>query len=125
MRTPRKPKVKREPVIEGSIAYLPLSGPHRQHRRSGEPDPRHPVTMIDVEDLPLVQHLQWFSLYVWPKGDIDIGRLTKVPYAATSEGVMTTYLHAMLIKPDDDMRVVHINGDTLDNRRVNLSLVPR
>jgi hypothetical protein len=44
-------------------------------------------------------------------------------YASTVINGETVYLEDLLMEPNEDEIVIHLNGDTLDNRRANLKVV--
>lgn len=69
-------------------------------------------TIIDVEDIPLVNDRCWCALVSRTK----TGK-TSPPYAMSSTG---TLLHRRLLGAEKGDIVDHANGDTLDNRRANL-----
>jgi hypothetical protein len=92
----------RQPTIIGKVSLLPLT--------------KNKFTLVDTEDLPLLCKNTWFAI-------------SKPAYAACCYRVnkknKTFYLHRVLLNAPDNLEVDHINGDTLDNRKVNLRVVPR
>lgn len=48
------------------------------------------------------------------------GIRNNTPYATATVNKKTVFLHRLIMNPPKGMVVDHINGDTLDNRRVNL-----
>ena len=71
------------------------------------------VAIIDDEDFERVSRYKWVSL-----------KNKRTVYASRSSdlkgGKKTMYMHRFIMNPPSDMQVDHINGDGLDNRRVNL-----
>lgn len=61
-------------------------------------------TLIDLDDVDKVRSYKW---------GINKG------YAQSSKGIL---LHRLIMAPDDDMVVDHINHDRLDNRKENLRI---
>jgi hypothetical protein len=47
------------------------------------------------------------------------------PHAVTEIDGKLVYMEDLIMKPKDDEMVIHLNGDTLDNRRVNLRIVKK
>jgi AP2 domain/HNH endonuclease len=73
--------------------------------------------VVDAEDYPRLAAHRWhFGNARW--------RLVKRE-EPVSGGYVRRYLHREVLglAPDDQRRVDHINGDTLDNRRANLRIV--
>jgi hypothetical protein len=46
-------------------------------------------------------------------------------YASTTIDGKTVYLEDLLMQPKEDEIVIHLNGDTLDNRKANLKVVKK
>lgn len=67
----------------------------------------HHTAVVDISDVPLVQKYRWHLL---PGHN---GKL----YAYTRFGI---YMHRIIAQTPAGMETDHINGDGLDNRRVNL-----
>lgn len=94
-------KVRRPIRIEGQTAYVPL--------------PCGREVVVDVCDAPLVSGNNWRSL--------TRGRTT---YAISNaprckgQGRHSIYMHRIIMCPPNGMGVDHINGNGLDNRRINL-----
>lgn len=78
------------------------------------------VTLIDPEDVDVARKLTWHA---------DASR--KTHYAASfsernsNEKCLKAHLHRLLMGCPDGLVVDHINGDGLDNRRVNLRICTR
>lgn len=70
------------------------------------------VALVDAEDYGRLLHYKWFAQW------------TRDRYlAATRIGERTAvYMSVVIMRPPRGMRVDHINGNTLDNRRCNLRL---
>lgn len=73
------------------------------------------VALIDESDLSVVEQ------YTWHATDHK-----HISYAACSRNRKTSgkclYMHRLLMNPEPDQHVDHINGNGLDNRRSNLRL---
>lgn len=81
--------------------------------------------LVDDQDYELIKEYSWYVLRM-PRDD----HLQKYVRAVTSyykEGKIThareVYLHRFIMQPPKGMVVDHINGNGLDNRRVNLRVV--
>ena len=46
-------------------------------------------------------------------------------YSSTTIDGKTVYLEDLLMQPKEDEIVIHLNGDTLDNRKANLKVVKK
>lgn len=94
----------REIRIEGAVAYLPLT--------------KGCVAVIDAEDLPLVEGRNWHAMVQ-----------SRTSYAVRRERhggkLRALLLHRVIMGASDHVEVDHVNGDGLDNRRVNLRLADR
>ena len=67
------------------------------------------VALIDDEDYEMVSKLKWYAM-----------KTSNKFYVASSNN---KYLHRFIMNvTDSNIKVDHINGDTLDNRRSNLRL---
>ncbi|MFA5567999.1 MAG: HNH endonuclease [Trueperaceae bacterium] len=75
------------------------------------------VALIDNQDFDLVRAIRWFAIptrmktpkwYAW--GYVGRG----------AHGRRRVSMHRLILQPNDGLEVDHINGDSLDNRRVNL-----
>jgi hypothetical protein len=69
------------------------------------------VALADLDDEDLVRAHRWQA---------HREALTGPWYARTSIDGRFVYMHELLVKPAPGMRVHHVNGDGLDNRRSNL-----
>jgi hypothetical protein len=96
----------REVSVDGQVAHVALTlGYH---------------AIIDAEDAQVVGKFNWRAL-VKKRKDGGI----RCVYAVSScrdENAKgkTIYLHRIIVCPNDEMHVDHVNGDGLDNRRSNL-----
>ena len=71
------------------------------------------ISLIDTEDAVRVQHLRW--------GRHEAGYVYNMLGARGNR--TNTYIHNIILPPTDGIEIDHINGDGLDNRKVNLRLV--
>lgn len=76
---------------------------------------RGAVTLLDVDDLPLVAARCWSSS---SSGRYNYARRGE----KRGDRIVTIRMHRAIMQPPDDMQVDHANGDTLDNRRANLRI---
>ena len=72
------------------------------------------VALVDDEDYEAVSRYKW--------GVLKSGNVTYAKaYIGKVDGKYTyMYLHRFILSPDKTINVDHVNGDGLDNRRVNL-----
>lgn len=72
------------------------------------------VALVDDADFEAVSRVKWYphkvSGHIYARGEVCGKR---------------TYLHRMLLNPERQKVVDHINGNTLDNRRSNLRIATR
>lgn len=88
--------------IRGDVVYITLTKGH--------------TATIDASDLPLVERSCWIAQPAWK----DSSKF----YAKARIGNKLVKLHRVILGVEDSaVQVDHINGDTLDNRRVNLRTV--
>lgn len=87
--------------IEGDVAFIPLTKGY--------------VARLDAADLPEVSGWLWNALEERRKSD---GHLYTV-YARRANSIL---LHRVIMRAPKEMKVDHISGDGLDNRRSNLRL---
>lgn len=79
-------------------------------------------TIIDDNDYDLVTQYSWHVIFK---------NANKIPYAQNRiwNKELKKYenwsLHRWLLRPPKNMDIDHINGNSLDNRRSNLQVVPR
>lgn len=96
--------MKRQIVVLGDLAYIPLS--------NGQ------FATIDAVDVPLVEGYNW-TAFSAPK-TFYARRQAKV------DGVeKTLWLHRVIAGTPDGLFTDHMNGDGLDNRRCNLRLASK
>lgn len=97
---PRTQYDRNEIEIKGDIAYISL------YNKNCEVVAK---TMVDKEDLPLVQYIKW-----------RISGSGYVINSSTRKRPNTFYLHRVVL--GCDTTVDHINGDKFDNRKCNLRI---
>ena len=96
--------MKREIIVLGDLAYIPLS--------NGQ------FATIDAVDVPLVEGYNWTAAVR--------KHTTHVFRGSTVEGKHRwVWLHRVIAKTPDGMFTDHTNGDGLDNRRCNLRLATK
>ncbi len=67
--------------------------------------------IVDTEDLRLLDEHKW-----------SLSKTTRVNYAKRLAGKKSVYMHRVIMNAPAGMQIDHINGNGLDNRRVNLRL---
>ena len=77
------------------------------------------ATAIDRQDLPVLSGMN-VNWSICDTGGRPYVR-ANVPDAEAGAGYRTVYLHRLLAGAQRGSKVMHLNGHTLDNRRVNLS----
>jgi len=77
---------------------------------------RGAVALIDAEDWPLVAPHRWFY------GHNGSGQTYAITFIRDAGRKRTVMMHRLIMGAPSDRLVDHINGDGLDNRRVNLRL---
>ncbi len=79
------------------------------------------VALIDDEDFERVSQYKWLTRkirhYCYASRDIELPRK-----ADGRRRRRRVFLHRFIMNPPGDMCVDHINGDPLDNRRVNMRI---
>ena len=83
------------------------------------------VVQIDKADYPALKMYKWRILR-----QVRDGYTKKYVVAHIYEnkqwyGPKTIYMHRIIMLPPSDLVIDHINGDGLDNRRVNLRIVTK
>jgi hypothetical protein len=85
---------------------------HTTHDPTHEiPLTRGHVAIVDERDFEYVSQYKWLC--------------TSHGYAGTDIAHKRIYMHRMIMEAPDELTVDHINGDGLDNRRVNLRLATK
>lgn len=101
--------------LEGRMAaYVPLSGPYGVGKEA----------IVDPED---VDRMMFFSndelwTYSGGRGPDSRGHYVKKMITDPDGNKIYEQLHTWLMQPPKDMKVDHINSNTLDNRRSNLRI---
>lgn len=72
------------------------------------------TTLIDNTDYHLISQFKWYTV-----------RCGNVWYASTKINEKTTYMHRLLLLPQNNEQIDHINRNGLDNRRCNLRLATK
>ena len=90
--------------IDGSVAYVPLT--------------RGYEAIIDAADIAIVDRWNWYA-------DVDAHTVYAVRSAKEGGKQSTIIMHRLLVDAPAVMEVDHINGNGLDNRRLNLRLATR
>jgi hypothetical protein len=65
---------------------------------------------IDDEDLSLISSRKWYV----------VGPIRGIFYARTGRGANILYMHRLLMQAPKHVLIDHIDGDGLNNRRINL-----
>jgi hypothetical protein len=78
----------------------------RMYDASGE---QREIALIDSEDLVKVKNYSW-----------SLGKYYVQGYTRGIKPIQKVRLHNIILPTDDGLDVDHINGDSLDNRKVNL-----
>lgn len=77
------------------------------------------ILLIDAADYDLIKGTSWSVQYQYKDG----AKLLDFPSCVRGwVNGKTTSIHAVLMNPPKGMKVDHINGDILDNRRENLRI---
>jgi hypothetical protein len=98
------PRTIRTIRIEGNIAYVPLT--------------RGYEAIIDADDVPLVDAWNWTAI-------VGLSNVYAFRNYWKDKSKRRVYLHRAIMGEPDGFQVDHINGNGLDNRRVNLRLATR
>jgi len=67
--------------------------------------------IVDPEDVELLEEYRW-----------QLMAKNQLRYARRNEGKKTIYMHREIMNAPEGMQIDHINGNGLDNRKVNLRL---
>ena len=70
---------------------------------------RNVQTLVDDADLPLIAVHRWYAV-----------RHPRTTYVVTKVKRRAIYMHRVILNAPRGSQVDHINGDGLDNRRINL-----
>ena len=73
-------------------------------------------TLVDAEDYPFL------SEFNWSRGSDGDGRNYVYRYETAEHGSKKIYMHRVILAAGTNEKVDHINGDTFDNRRINLRI---
>lgn len=84
------------------------------HSRVAVPLNRGLVAYVDAIDADRVLSRRWFA--------VDGGRAVYAHSAAQRDGSPATSLHLFIMRPEPGLVVDHIDGDGLNNTRVNLRI---
>lgn len=87
--------------LSGNFAYVPLTKGYE--------------AVIDAEDVPFVEGFNWHAAE-------SGGKVYARRKEYTSGGSCTFLMHRVLLGAPSGLLVDHVNGDGLDNRRLNLRL---
>lgn len=91
--------------VEGNVAYVPLTQGYE--------------AVIDAEDVPLVSEKNW-AAQVKRRRDGTIRTVYAFQMRGSRNDHHMVYLHRVVAKTADGMATDHIDGDGLNNRKVNL-----
>lgn len=91
--------------VDGDVAYLLLTQGHE--------------AVVDAEDIGKLSLFNWQAqVHKYPDGRVRCVRACRSTY---SNGALTLlYLHRVVLGAPPGVVVDHINGNTLDNRKINL-----
>lgn len=78
------------------------------------------VAMIDIGDAEKVMQFKWYTHKCGEKR-IQFRALTR-PWIKSEKKYVTVYMHRFIMDAPPGMKVDHINGNGLDNRRENLRI---
>ena len=73
---------------------------------------RGKVALVDDDDFEYINKYKW-CVYI----------CNGMPYAKRGKNKKTELMHRVIMNPPSDMQIDHINGNGLDNRRINLRIV--
>ncbi len=68
--------------------------------------------IVDDDDLPMLSKFRWSAVF----------KRGHKPYAIAYDQPIDIYMHRLILSAPHGLQVDHINGDGLDNRRLNLRL---
>lgn len=71
------------------------------------------IALIDDEDFEKIAHLKWYAKY-------NNGRWKAVARITEDGKRKMLFMHRLILGPETDEVIIHINGDCLDNRKENL-----
>lgn len=101
------PRTIRQIRVEGNIAHVPLTQGY--------------TAIIDADDVPLVANCNWRAL-ITRRRDGSIRAVYAVRADCSGGKPVTVYLHRVILNAPADLQADHIDGDGLNNRRINLRL---
>lgn len=76
------------------------------------------IVTVDEQDAHLLRSYYWTVRRGVPSNEKDKG--IEREYVGRQTTKKWELLHHIILGVDDDVRVCHVNGDSLDNRRANL-----
>jgi len=97
----------RQVLIEGNAAYVPLTQGY--------------IAIIDASDVPLVNQWNWNALIATDRSGA-LRTVYAVCNALRSGKADRLLMHRVISQAPDGRYVDHINGDGMDNRRINLRI---
>jgi hypothetical protein len=83
------------------------------------------TVLVDAADYPALTSYRWQILRQCRDGYTKKYVVTYLYDKSDWRKRTTVYLHRLLMQPGDGLVIDHINGDGLDNRRLNLRVVTK
>jgi len=72
------------------------------------------VALVDDDDYSLLCSMRW---HIWSQPSTN-----RTQYARSKVDRKSVFMHRFIMRPTESQEVDHINGNGLDNRRINLRL---